>query len=165
MKTRTPGKRSSYVILKEVKDLGRGRRLFLFHRRQILRPVRSSGATAPGTGQSGLGLVETLVAVAILGTCVVAFAGGLSTGSLAVNEQRVEMTAQALAQDQLEFIKNAVFVPGAGSYPAVPSPSGYAVNVAVTAVPGADANIQKITVIVLRDGAAVLTLADYKVDR
>jgi type II secretory pathway pseudopilin PulG len=113
----------------------------------------------------GLGLVETLVAMAILGTCAVAFAAGLSAGSMASNEQRREVVAQELAQNELEFVKSTVFVPGAGTYPTVSTPPGYSINVAVSAVPGADANIQKITVTVIEGGQSLLTLADYKVNR
>jgi type II secretory pathway pseudopilin PulG len=115
--------------------------------------------------EAGLGLVETLVAVAILGTCVAAFAAGFSTGSLAAGEQRTEAVAQELAQNELEYIKNAAFAPGAGTYPAVAAPPGYTIDVAVATVPGADAGIQKVTVTILRDGEAVLDLTDYKVDR
>lgn len=115
--------------------------------------------------EAGLGLVETLVAVAILGTCVVAFAGGLSAGSMASNEQRLEVVAQELAQNELEFVKSTPFAPGAGTYPTVATPPGYVLNVAASAVSGGDANIQKITVNVLKDGQSVLTVADYKVNR
>ena len=123
-----------------------------------------SGAGARDSRQAGLGLVETLVAVAILGTCVAAFAAGLSAGSLASGEHRVETVAQSLAQNELELIKRAPFDP-AGTYEATAAPEGYDLVIAVEAVPGADADIQKITVTVLRDGEAVLTLADYKVNR
>jgi type II secretory pathway pseudopilin PulG len=117
-----------------------------------------------GLEEAGLGLVETLVAVAILGTCVAAFAAGLSAGSLASGEHRVETVAQSLAQNELEVIKQAPYAP-AGDYQAIVTPAGYALDIAVEAVPGTDANIQKITVTVLREGTAVLSLADYKVNR
>jgi len=35
----------------------------------------------------------------------------------------------------------------------------------VASLPGTDADIQKVTVTVLRDGAGVLTVSDYKVNR
>jgi len=117
-----------------------------------------------GPAEAGLGLVETLVAVAILGTCVAAFAAGLSAGSLASGEHRVETVAQSMAQNELELIKRAPFEP-AGTYEATAAPEGYDLELAVEAVPGADADMQKITVTVLRDGKAVLALADYKVNR
>ncbi len=115
--------------------------------------------------QRGIGLVETLVAVAILGTSVVAFATGLSAGSIAVREQDGIAVTQGLAQTQLEYTKSYVYNPGAVTYPAVAAPPGYSISVGVSAVPGTDANIQKITVTVSREGQAVETVEGYKVNR
>jgi type II secretory pathway pseudopilin PulG len=115
--------------------------------------------------QRGIGIVETLVAVAILGTSVVAFVVSLSTGSLAVNELDRETAAQSLAQTQMEYTKNHAFIPGAVSYPVLDAPDTYSVSVGVQAVPGADANIQKITVTVEKDSVSILTVSDYKVNR
>ena len=119
---------------------------------------------ATAQGQRGLGLVETLVAVAILGTSVVAFISGLSAGSLAVREQDRIAVTQGLAQTQLEYTKSYAYNPGAVTYPAVAAPPGYSIAVSVSAVPGTDTNIQKITVTVSREGAA-LTVEGYKVNR
>ena len=116
-------------------------------------------------GQAGLGLVETLVAVAILGTSVVAFAVSLSAGAIAVGEQDGMVTAQSLAQTQLEDTKSYAYDAGAGTYPAVAAPAGYAVTVGVSAVPGTDADIQKITVTVSLGGVGILMIEDYKVNR
>lgn len=115
--------------------------------------------------QSGFGLAETLVAVAILGTAVVSFVVSLSTGSLAVNEQDREAGAQNLAQTQMEYTKNYTFNPAAATYPTVAAPAGYTVNVSVGPVAGTDANMQKITVNVLQNGASVFLISDYKVNR
>jgi type II secretory pathway pseudopilin PulG len=116
-------------------------------------------------GQGGFGLVETLVAVAILGTSVAAFISGLSAGSIAVSEQDMTATSQALAQTQLEYTKSYTFIPGAVTYPAVTAPPGYSISVSVSAVPDADANIQKITVTVYREGEALVNVDGYKVNR
>jgi type II secretory pathway pseudopilin PulG len=116
-------------------------------------------------GQRGVGLVETLAALAILGTTVVAFVIALATGALTVNEQNRETTAQSVAETQMEYIKNYAFTAGATTYPVLTPPATYSVTVGVTAVPSADTNIQKITVTVFKDGAGVLTLSDYKVNR
>ena len=112
--------------------------------------------------QRGLGLVETLVAVAILGTSVVAFATGLSAGSIAVREQDEIAVTQGLAQTQLEYTKSYAYNPGAVTYPAVAAPTGYTIAVGVSAVPGTDANMQKITVTVSREGQAIETVEGYK---
>ncbi len=130
-----------------------------------IRKRRFTRITTRAQGQRGLGLVETLVAVAILGTSVVAFVAALSAGSLATGAQNEAVVAQGLAQTQLEYTKSSAYDPGASTYPAVSAPEGYTVSVAVAPVPGADANIQKITVTILRDGESILTVDDYKVNR
>ena len=115
--------------------------------------------------QRGIGLAETLVAVAILGTAGVSFGVALATGSLTVNEQATETTAQRLVQSQLEYTKSYAYDPGVATYPLIAVPAGYELTVAVSAVPGADTDIQTITVTASRDGEAVLTIDDYKVNR
>jgi type II secretory pathway pseudopilin PulG len=115
--------------------------------------------------QRGMGLAETLVAVAILGTAVVAFIVSLSAGSLTVKEQDTETVAQRLAQTQMEYTKNAAFIPGAVTYPVLAAPATYSVTVGVTQATGGDTNIQKITVKVLKDSVSIITLTDYKVNR
>jgi Tfp pilus assembly protein PilV len=116
-------------------------------------------------GQNGLGLVETLVAVALLATSVVAFVVALSAGSMAVGEQDKETVAQRLAQTQVEYTKNYPYNPGASTYPAVAAPAGYTVSVGVSSIPGTDTNIQKITVTILRDDVNIFMVSDYKVNR
>ena len=116
--------------------------------------------------QKGIGLVETLVAVAILGTSVVAFVVALSAGSLTVSEHDKETIAQSLAQTQMEYTKSYLpYIPGAVTYPVLAVPATYSVAVGVLAVPGADTNIQKITVSVLKDSVNIITISDYKVNR
>ncbi len=116
-------------------------------------------------GQAGLGLVETLVAVAILGASVVAFVGALSAGSIAVGEQDDEVVAQSLARSQMEYIKGYTYDPSASTYPAIAVPADYSLSVAVSPVPGADSSIQKIIITILKGGQALLTVADYKMNR
>jgi Tfp pilus assembly protein PilV len=116
-------------------------------------------------GQRGLGLAETLVAVAILGTAVVAFIASLATASIAVGGQEEDVVSQRLALSQLEYTKSYDYIPGAASYPAITAPADYALDIAVSPVPGTDINIQKITVTVSRDRRDTLTVSDYKVNR
>ena len=115
--------------------------------------------------QQGIGLVETLVAVAILGTSVVAFIVSLSAGTLTVNELNRETIAQSLAQTQMEYTKNCAFIPGAATYPVLAAPATYSVAVDVLDVTGTDTNIQKITVTVQKDSADILAISNYKVKR
>jgi len=114
--------------------------------------------------QRGIGLVETLMAVAVLGTAVVAFATALSAGSIAVGEHDLQAEARALAKSQMEHVQSSAFSP-AGVYALVGAPEGYSTSIGVSAVPGGDAAIQKITVAVSYSGEEIITLEDYKVDR
>ena len=111
--------------------------------------------------EKGLGLVESLVAVAILGTAVVAFVIALSTGSIAVREGDQEAQAQRLARTQLEEIKAA---PYADSYTSIVEPD-YDISVTAGSIPDTDADIQKITVTISRDGSDILIVEDFKVNR
>jgi type II secretory pathway pseudopilin PulG len=113
-------------------------------------------------GQSGIGLVETLVAVAILGTAVVAFATALSAGSIAVGEHDGEVIAQGLAQSQIEYTKSYTYS-FEGVYPLLDAPEGYSLSVNVSAVP--DTDIQKITITVNRGDEEMIKVEDYKVNR
>ena len=115
--------------------------------------------------EKGLGLVESLAAVAILGVAVVAFVAALSTGSLAVREGDQEAVAQSLARTQLEYVKSYTYDPEATTYPAVDTPEGYTVSVEVSSIPDTDTDIQKITVTISRDGDDILIVEDYKVNR
>ena len=115
--------------------------------------------------QRGLGLVETLIAVAILGVSVVSFVTALSAGSLAAGKQDEEMVAQNLAQSQLEYVKSYTYDPGAVSYPLLAAPDGYAISVNVTAIPSTDTDIQRVSVTIWRENENILTVDDYKVNR
>jgi len=115
--------------------------------------------------QRGLGLVESLAAVAILGVVTVAFVVALSAGSIAVRESSQEVVTQRLARTQLEYVKGYPYDPEATTYPAVDAPEGYTVSVEVASIPDTDTDIQKITVTVSREGEDVLTVEDYKVNR
>ena len=114
--------------------------------------------------QKGLALPESIVAVAIIGTVVVAFVSALSAGSIAVREGGQEVVAQRLARTQLEYIKSC---PYDTSYSKVDELEGYTISVGVDSIPEAegDTDIQKITVTILRDGDSIMTVEDYKVNR
>lgn len=125
-----------------------------------------AGAKACLVGnERGFGLVETLAAVAILGVAVVALVLGLSTGSITVGEGNQELVAQSLAQTQLEYVKDYPYDPAATTYPTVDTPEGYSIGVEAGSIPDADTDIQRITVTISRDGEAILTVKDYKVNR
>lgn len=126
---------------------------------------RLAGIGNRARSQTGLGLVETLIAVSILGTSVVAFVVALSAGSIAVTEQNEAVVAQSLVQTQLEYTKSSTYIPEATTYPVIDAPEDYTISVGVTSIPGADTDIQKITVTVSRDSETIISVSDYKVNR
>jgi len=115
--------------------------------------------------EAGVGLVESLVAVAILGVAVVALVVPLSSGTIAVREAEHEVVAQSLAQTQLEYVKSCPYNSKATTYPTVDMPEGYTISVEVASIPGTDTNLQKITATISRNGEDILIVADYKVNR
>jgi len=64
-------------------------------------------------GQAGIGLVETLVAIAILGVVAVTFMTALSAGSISVNNLAQQASAQELATTQMETIRRLSTMPPA----------------------------------------------------
>jgi prepilin-type N-terminal cleavage/methylation domain-containing protein len=129
-------------------------------------------------GEKGVTLIETLVALAVLGLVAVAFLGGTATMSRATLINDRQETAQSLAQSQLEYVKSQDYIdfadPGHGDYVLITPPAGYGVAVAVaptdpeTGQPlpsGQDQGIQKISVTVSHEARDALTLEGCKVYR
>jgi Tfp pilus assembly protein PilV len=115
--------------------------------------------------ESGVALVEALIASAILGMTLVVFVAGLSTGLLSTGQSDRLSTAHELARSQIEYTKAAAYSAAPFSYPTVTPPAGYGVTAAASAVSGGDASIELITVQVSKDGGVVYTLEGYKVNR
>ena len=129
--------------------------------------------------QRGFHVIESLVAIAILGTTIITLVMALSTGTIAVGECNQEVVAQNLARTQLEYTKSYPYNAEATTYSYVDSydevynlnpitlPEGYAISVGVSPIlePPADSNIQNITVTVARDGEDILTIEGYKANR
>jgi len=115
--------------------------------------------------EGGWSLVESLVAVAILGTAVTAFILALSAGSIAVRDNDELLVAQKLVQSQLEYIKSQPYDLTGANYTSIEVPQSYSLSTEVGSVPGTDSDIQKITVIISHDGEELMSVEDYKVDR
>jgi type II secretory pathway pseudopilin PulG len=116
-------------------------------------------------GERGIGLAESLVAIAIIGITVVTFITALSTGVLAVREFGQEAVAQQLARTQLEYLKSYSYDETGLSYPLVDTPPGYTISLETDSSIYADSDIQEITVTVYKDSEPTLTVAAYKVKR
>ncbi len=116
-------------------------------------------------GETGVGLVEVLVAVAILGLTLVVLLAAVSTGSVGVATTEERVTAENLARSQLEYTKSQTYVAVPASYATVTPPAGYGVSVEAASIPDTDNSIQMITVTVTRDSETLVTVEDFKVDR
>ena len=116
--------------------------------------------------ERGFSLVESLVAVAILGSAVFILLTGLFSGPRALDTLYEKTTATNLARTQLEYVKSQEFTTAPASYDIVSSiPAGFTVTVEAIAVPGRDTSLQKIEVIVYRDGRLLLVMEGFKVNR
>lgn len=120
--------------------------------------------------ETGVTLLETLVALAILGTVAVAFLAGLTTTSAVAFSVDERATALSLAQSQMEWIQSSNYTIDAAWYSAAPIPEGrdytdFSVNITSQPLHNPDDGIQKITVIVNRSTENIMTLEGYKVNR
>ncbi|MBI4284404.1 MAG: type II secretion system protein [Chloroflexi bacterium] len=128
--------------------------------------------------QSGVTLLETIIAVAALGMLAVVVLSGLSAVLQARSAASERAVAVGLASNQMEKTKASPYIsyatPDHGTYATVLAPAGYTVE--VTAVPvdpatgqslgsGQDNGVQKITVTVSRQGGQPVVLHSYKVGR
>ncbi|MCK4305199.1 MAG: type II secretion system protein [Candidatus Eisenbacteria sp.] len=79
--------------------------------------ARGTGGARRLSGNcKGVTAVETIIALAILGTVAVVFLLGLSTGLKAVLIADERSTAQTLAQSQMEYVKSQEYSTDAWSY-------------------------------------------------
>ncbi|MBI2831010.1 MAG: type II secretion system protein [Chloroflexi bacterium] len=122
------------------------------------------------SGEQGATLIETLVALMVLGAIAVAFLSGLATSLKATATVNRHVNADSIAQSQMEALKGAAYVSGPNGYSAAPLPSGeeysnYSVVIAAAPLHNPDDGIQKLTVTVRHSGIDVTTLAGYKVNR
>ena len=120
--------------------------------------------------ESGVSLLETVVALAILSVIAVAFLSGLTTTSRAVFIADERSTAESLARSQVEWAKDTDYVYDATEYSLAPMPGGkdyikYSATIAAEPLRNPDDGIQKITVTVKHSGKGVIKLEGYKVDR
>lgn len=117
--------------------------------------------------QSGIALLEMVMAMGLLGIIGAGFMSAVSTASLSTSRLDDHVQGMALARSQLEEIKS---LPYAGSYSVTVSPpSPYSVDIQVVAIDDSNCvsegncdTLQKITVQVSDSGKAILSLITYK---
>jgi len=116
--------------------------------------------------ERGVSLVESLIAVTIVGIALTALVATLSTGSIAVQRSDKRVTAENLARAQLEYTKGQAYRIAPALYDSIaPLPAGYSISAEASSISGRDADIQKITVTVSYNGDSVLVMEDFKMDR
>ena len=120
--------------------------------------------------ESGVTLIETVVALAILGVIAVAFLNGLTNASKAAFTADEQSTAESLAQSQMEWAKTVTYVYSATEYSPAPIPGGkdyinYSATIAADPLHDPDDGIQKIIVTVKHSDKGVIKLEGYKADR
>ena len=113
-------------------------------------------------GEKGFSLLETVIALALLGIIGVAFLSGLATTSRARTTADERSGAKILVETYMENVKKMEY---SSSYN-ITAPdefAGYSVNLTVENERNMD--IQRLTVTVWHHGRNVLALESYKVRR
>jgi prepilin-type N-terminal cleavage/methylation domain-containing protein len=119
-------------------------------------------------GEKGFSLIEVLVSLAILSILAVGFLGSLAkSSSAAVQIDQID-TARALAQTQMEFVKEQAFN-SSGTYltntAVLPEYPGYSVHITAAPAVNRDSLIQKVTISISTSGKIITSLEDYKVKK
>ena len=121
-------------------------------------------------GKSGIGLIETAVALAVLGTIAVVFISGLIITTQASFKSDQQTTAESIARMQMEWVQNTDYTENATGYSPAPLADiddydDYSVNIIASPLNDPDDGIQKITITVSRSSEQITSLESYKVDR
>jgi len=114
--------------------------------------------------ERGAGLVEVLVAVAIMAIVLTIFLSALVTGSLGVSVVHERVTAENLARSQLEYVKNQDYITTT-DYSLISVPPSYSAYTITAQSPEISDGLQLITVTVFYDGDPTFRMEEYKVDR
>ena len=120
-------------------------------------------------GEKGFAIIETLVALALLGIIAVALLSGVATASKASSIANERAIAESLVHSEAEYVKSCAYQDSASEYPVDPSltvPDSWTVPPPVVGlVHATDDGIQEVTVTAEHNGEEVLSLKIYKVDR
>ena len=127
--------------------------------------------------QRGVSLIETIIALGLLGLIGVAYLSGLTTTSKAVIISQEEVAAESLAKSQVEYIKTQDYIlvddydPLTNCYAKIEIPadlagSGYDIEInppeTIIAPDLGPFELQIITVVVKHNGKETLTISVYR---
>ncbi len=130
--------------------------------------------------QSGIMLIDTVVALTLLGIFGVVFLSAISTSTKTMASIEDKVNVDNLVRAQMEYTKNTNSSPydsvppynyqtldqlDPGNPYAITVPGGYSINVAAAALHNPDDGIQEITVTIYRNGISELITKGYKVNR
>lgn len=117
--------------------------------------------------QSGMTLIESIVAIAILATISMVFLGGLVVSSKGTLESDEQATAESVARCQMEWVQGSTYVDNATQYTPMTLDTfndyvGYSANISAEPLHLPDDGIQKITITVLHNSRWVMSIEGYK---
>lgn len=120
--------------------------------------------------QSGLALLETVVALAVAGAIAIILLNGLAITAKSTTIADEQTTGESIARSQMEWIREVSYVSGASTYSPGPFPAGadytgYSVAVTAASLHNPDDGIQKITIAVSKASGEMFRLESYKVLR
>ena len=134
----------------------------------VLSAVRRALSRRRLAGERGIVLVESLAALAIVGTVVLAALGGLSVYAIATRSIDAGNTAMQLARSRLETVKDWSYssTDSVACAAAAPPNADFGVLVTVSTSPPIPNGLKLVTVSVYRSpdctGAALLSVEMYK---
>jgi len=114
-------------------------------------------------GERGFSLMETIIALGLLGIIATGFLGALTTAPQARFIADEKASAKALAESQMEYIKKQEY---SVSYSPAPIPdeyTGYAATIDTKLL--RNSSIQKITVTITHNDKKITDLESYNVSR
>ena len=119
--------------------------------------------------EEGISLIETVVALAIMGIVAVVFLSGLCTAYRATSISDERTTADSLVISEIEYVKRCTYLHSASEYPVDPAlniPAGWSVPPPIVElVHATDDGIQEVFVKAEHNGEEILILSIHKVDR
>jgi type II secretory pathway pseudopilin PulG len=114
-------------------------------------------------GETGVSLIETLIAIALLGIIGAALLSGMSGIYKATPIATEQDIGKSLAQSQMEYVLENEYKT---SYSPAPIPENYGdYTASIDTYLFRDSKIEKITVTIEHSGKEVSTLEAYKTDR
>jgi len=111
--------------------------------------------------ERGLSLLETTIALAVLGVVAIVILSALITGAKASNTAWEQATAESLTRSEIEYIKSLDYQATYDVEPLLSMPVGWEILEPISVELVAD-SLQKIIITIKREGKTVLSVVTYK---